>query len=103
MGVDYFTSVDPYYFARTMPEMDGIMTYCYTLDMANINPMGSTNYGRLSNVTLSCKVSDNAKTTAAGGGGNDSGYTVPQKFELVVIAVNHYIMKIANGSAHFPM
>ncbi|TDJ71944.1 hypothetical protein E2H86_25600, partial [Pseudomonas putida] len=67
------------------------------------NPMGSTNYGRLSNVTLSCKVSDNAKTTAAGGGGNGSGYTVAQKFELVVIAVNHNIMKIADGAAGFPI
>nr|ADZ72844.1 major capsid protein [Stone flounder iridovirus 724/China] len=103
MGVDYFTSVDPYYFAPSMPEMDGVMTYCYTLDMGNINPMGSTNYGRLSNVTLSCKVSDNAKTTAAGGGGNGTGYTVAQKFELVVIAVNHNIMKIADGAAGFPI
>ncbi|AKU37475.1 Major capsid protein [Scale drop disease virus] len=102
MGVDYFSYVDPYFFAPCIPKIDGVMAYCYTMNMGHVDPMGSTNFGRLSNITLSAKVTANSKTTSAASGNTD-GHKVAQKFELVVIGVNHNVARISNGSFGFPI
>ncbi|QCQ67796.1 major capsid protein [European chub iridovirus] len=103
MGVDYFTHVDPYFFAPSMPRIDGVMSYCYTLHMGSVDPMGSTNFGRLSNITLSAKVSEHSVLTSTANNSNNSGHKDDQKFELVVIGVNHNIARISNGSFGFPI
>nr|UWK01939.1 major capsid protein [Megalocytivirus sp.] len=103
MGVDYFSYVDPYYFAPCIPKIDGVMAYCYTLNMGSVDPMGSTNFGRLSNITFSAQISDVAVATSTASGNNTDGHKVAQKFELVVIGINHNVARISNGSFGFPI
>ena len=53
MPTEYFTQVAPYYGAQAVPSSDvGIHTYLYTLDLMDLNAAGSTNFGRLTNVSL---------------------------------------------------
>jgi hypothetical protein len=52
MGSDYYSLVQPYYFAPVIPEKTGYHMYSYSLDFYNLDPMGSTNYGKLTNVSL---------------------------------------------------
>lgn len=52
MGSDYYSLVEPYYFAPVIPEKTGYHMYSYSLDFYNLDPMGSTNYGKLTNVSL---------------------------------------------------
>ena len=52
MGSDYYSLVEPYYKAPTIPERTGYHMYSYSLDFFNLDPMGSTNYGKLTNVSL---------------------------------------------------
>lgn len=52
MGSDFYSLVEPYYFAPVIPEKTGYHMYSYSLDFYNLDPMGSTNYGKLTNVSL---------------------------------------------------
>lgn len=52
MGSDFYSLVQPYYFAPVIPEKTGYHMYSYSLDFYNLDPMGSTNYGKLTNVSL---------------------------------------------------
>ena len=52
MGSDYYSLVEPYYKAPRIPDLTGYHMYSYSLDFFNLDPMGSTNYGKLTNVSL---------------------------------------------------
>jgi len=52
MGSDFYSLVEPYYKAPTIPDKTGYHMYSYSLDFFNLDPMGSTNYGKLTNVSL---------------------------------------------------
>ena len=47
MGSDYFSLVNPYYHAPVIPLQTGYHMYSYSLDFIMLDPMGSTNYGKL--------------------------------------------------------
>ena len=89
MGADYFTHVCPYYNAPACPDEGGYHLYSYTLDLGNLDPMGSTNYGKLTNVSISPKPN---KAAAAAGSGR-----------LVVVAVNNNVIRISGGALGFPV
>ena len=102
MGSDYFSLVNPYYNAPNIPLETGYHAYSYSLDFICLDPMGSTNYGKLTNVSIGPNASDSAKTTAASGsGGNASSRS--QTFEFIVAAVNNNIIRISGGALGFPV
>jgi hypothetical protein len=96
MGSDYFSLIVPYYSAVAIPKETGYHVLSYTLDLVNTNPMGSTNYGKLTNVSLQFQASADA-TTAAAGGAASSGAPVAQSYEAIIMGLNHNIVRISGG------
>jgi hypothetical protein len=102
MGSDYFSLIVPYYSAVAIPKETGYHVLSYTLDLVNTNPMGSTNYGKLTNVSLQFQASADA-TTAAAGGAASSGAPVAQSYEAIIMGLNHNIVRISGGALGFPI
>lgn len=103
MGSDYYSLINPWYFAPTIPKDTGYHMYSYSLAFFDIDPLGSTNYGKLTNVSIAPRASDEAVVGAAGTGPADSGASYPQKFEFIVLAVNSNIIRISGGALGFPV
>jgi hypothetical protein len=132
MGSDFYSLVEPYYKAPTIPDKTGYHMYSYSLDFFNLDPMGSTNYGKLTNVSLyvnpsqaaveyhldpNCNNATGAVTANAGfvytsscstpalGAGlqNNVRYCEKQNYEFVVTAVNNNIVRISGGALGFPV
>jgi hypothetical protein len=95
MGSDYFSLVNPYFHAPVIPYEIGYHSYSYSLDFICLDPMGSTNYGKLTNVSIEPKPS--VDCTAAVATGVDATLT-GQKFEFIVTAVNNNIIRISGGA-----
>ena len=59
-AADYYSQVQPYYHAPAIPSdktspvfcAEGYHMYSYSLEFAALDPLGSTNYGKLTNVSL---------------------------------------------------
>jgi len=94
MGSDYFSLVNPYYNAPAIPTETGYHMYSYSLDFYSLDPMGSTNYGKLTNVSIQPVVSESAKTQTT---------DYAQKYEFVVTAVNNNVVRISGGALGFPV
>ena len=103
MGSDYFSLVQPFYGAPVVPLETGYHMYSYSLDFVSLDPMGSTNFGKLTNVSVMPVASEGAKTAAAGGGADDSGYAVAQTFEFILTCVNNNVVRISGGALGFPV
>jgi hypothetical protein len=110
MGSDYFSLIQPWYTAVSIPLETGYHLYAYTLDLINTNPMGSTNFGKLTNVSLSFTASADAVigaaatgTLAAPGPLVSQGAGLPQVYQSIVIGLNHNIVRIAGGALGFPV
>lgn len=103
MGSDYFSLVNPYFHAPVIPLDTGYHMYSYSLDFICLDPMGSTNYGKLTNVTIAPDASTGAVTGANGTGSAGSGVSYPQTYEFVVTAVNNNIIRISGGALGFPV
>jgi hypothetical protein len=105
MGSDYFSLIQPWYTAVSIPLETGYHLYSYSLDLLNTNPMGSTNYGKLTNVQLSFNPSTDAVvaaattgTVAAPGPLTSQGAPFAQTYESIIIGINHNIVRIAGGA-----
>ena len=121
MGSDYFSLVQPFYKAVSIPLETGYHMYSYSLDLVDVNPKGSTNYGKLTNVGLVITPSQNAQldggVTVGGVAGVSStatlsspdatyvslGAPIRQTFSFVLTAVNHNIVRISGGALGFPV
>ena len=116
MGSDYYSLINPYYAALRIPDSTGYHMYSYSLDFLCLDPMGSTNYGKLTNVSIvpeasTCAVLANAATGNDGHGGvpEDHACLVPfgndfrQNYEFVVTVVNNNIIRISGGALGFPV
>lgn len=99
MGSDYYSLVNPYYHAPVIPNYVGYHSYSYSLDFICLDPMGSTNYGKLTNVSIIPSASDAAIAAAASGSTNNLG----QKYQFIVTAVNNNIIRISGGALGFPV
>jgi hypothetical protein len=97
MGSDYFSLVVPYYTAVSIPRETGYHLLSYTLDLIQTNPMGSTNYGKLTNVSLQFTASADA-IAASNGENTQGGADVAQTYESIVTALNHNIIRISGGA-----
>ena len=98
MGSDYFSLVNPWFHAPTIPDIIGFHSYSYSLDFMALDPMGSTNYGKLTNVSIVPEASAAAVAAAGGGGGAGSGYDNPQTFEFIVTCINNNIIRCSGGA-----
>ena len=98
MGSDYFSLVNPYFHAPTVPDFIGYHSYSYSLDFMSLDPMGSTNYGKLTNVSIVPEASATAIAAAVGGGAVDSGYYQAQTYEFVITCVNNNIIRVSGGA-----
>ena len=86
---------DPY----ENPEMIGLHTdltkgyhmYSYALDSSGIQPSGSTNYDRLTNVSMVFQPSQAAVSSNA------------IDYAIQILAVNHNILRVDKGAAGFPL
>ena len=111
MGSDYFSLVNPWYNAPTIPSSTGYHSYSYSLDFICLDPLGSTNYGKLTNVSIVPEASADAVNAAGGsyisGGGAVSGHTTAynsgQTYQFIVTAVNNNIIRISGGALGFPV
>lgn len=115
MGSDFFSLVEPYYAAVAIPEETGYHMYSYSLDFVSLDPMGSTNYGKLTNVSIAPEASLNARDASNGSaywqfprsiypdwnGGNVAWPT--QTYEFITTVVNNNIIRISGGALGFPV
>jgi hypothetical protein len=102
MGSDYFSLVNPYYHAPAIPTSIGYHMYSYSLNFYDLDPMGSTNYGKLTNVSIVPQASP-AAIAASSGQGGQAGSNYPQSYEFVIVAVNNNIVRISGGALGFPV
>jgi triosephosphate isomerase len=72
--------------------------------------MGSTNYGKLTNVSFQFGASVDAQTSAAATGTlavpgvlATSGAPIAQIFETIILGLNHNIVRISGGALGFPI
>jgi Major capsid protein N-terminus/Large eukaryotic DNA virus major capsid protein len=95
MGSDYFSLVNPWYHAPVIPLETGYHMYSYSLDFFCLDPMGSTNYGKLTNVSIVPQASESAITASNGSGVLTDGCSAPQRFDFITTAINFNIIRIS--------
>lgn len=103
MGSDYFSLIQPYYHAPQIPLSIGYHMYSYSLAFNDLDAKGSTNYGKLSNVTVSPKASETAIAAANGLLPAGSGANWQQNFELIFMVVANNILRVSGGAVGFPV
>ena len=103
MGSDYFSLVNPWYHAPVIPTVTGYHSYSYSLDFISLDPMGSTNYGKLTNVSIVPEASAKAVSCASGGEAVGTGGKFKQTYEFIVTAVNNNIIRVSGGALGFPV
>jgi hypothetical protein len=121
MDGEYYSNLNPYYHAPNIPTARGYHSYSYALDFICLDPTGSTNYGKLSHISIipqatSLAIAANnpgagsATTlplTSAGAEGpnsaNGSGVNIRQTYEFALTAVNSNIVRISGGAIGFPI
>jgi len=107
MGSDYYSLVCPWYTAPSIPDITGFHLYSYSLDFMCLDPLGSTNYGKLTNISLRLTASADANLGAtsgtAGGGGATTLNALDNKYLFVASAINNNIIRISGGALGFPV
>jgi hypothetical protein len=93
MGSDYFSLVNPFYHSPAIPVANGYHMYSYSLKFIDVDPKGSTNYGKLTNVSIVPTASARAITQAGLG----------DTFDFIVTAVNNNIIRVSGGAVGFPV
>lgn len=106
MGSDYYSLVNPWYHAPVIPLETGYHMYSYSLDFMCLDPMGSTNFGKLTNVSVVPCASETAVETGApvvDGAARLEGAEATQTWEFVVTTVNNNIICVSGGALGFPV
>ena len=103
MGSDYFSLIQPYYSAPVIPNETGYHMYSYSLDFICLDPKGSTNYGKLTNVSIMPTLTADCVTAAGGSGAVNSGADFAQTYRMVVTVVNNNIIRVSGGALGFPV
>ena len=88
MGVDYFSLVNPWYHSPTVPDLTGYHLYSYALDLCSLDPVGSTNYGKLTNVSINATTSTTLNSAS---------------YDFIATVINHNIARISGGALGFPV
>jgi len=77
--------------------------YSYSLSFYNLDPLGSTNYGKLTNVSVVPAASAAAIIGAGGNGAAGSGQDYAQTYEFILCGLNSNIIRISGGALGFPV
>lgn len=91
MPSDYFSLIEPLHKAVSIPEETGYHMYSYSLAIKDTDPKGSTNYGKLTNTTLSLELNPAQAESKV------------QEFESIIIGNNHNICRISGGAYGHPV
>jgi hypothetical protein len=131
-GLDYYGQVQPYYHGGAAPNAGniwsplssvtkdslstggasrvGLHMYSYSLDFLCLDPMGSTNYGKLTNVSLNLVFSDAAVASHNEGwyqpmarGNSTDGNNTIQTYQFVCSSVANNIVRYSGGALGFPV
>ncbi len=102
MGSDYFSLVNPWFSSPVIPTSTGYHSYSYSLDYICLDPMGSTNYGKLTNVSIQPTASSAAITAANSGSVSNSPF-FNQIYQFVCDVVNNNIIRVSGGALGFPV
>lgn len=102
MQWDYFSQIVPYNTCEVMPNEIGYGIYSYALNMNRMDPNGSTNFSKLTSVSIQPLPSTAATIAAAGTGAATTGTDFAQTYEWVNIAQVYNIIRIADGQLTFP-
>lgn len=94
LPADYYTHIQPYYQPQAIipTHLPGIKMYSYALDFVDLDSSGSTNFGKLSNVSLITEASAAAITAADAGA----------KYQMVITCQNRNLIRVAGGALGFP-
>lgn len=107
MGSDYYSLVQPWFNAPVIPTSTGYHMYSYSLDFVCLDPKGSTNYGKLTNVSIVPEASIAARDAANGtyidASGVSQSLAQNQTYEFRVTCVNNNIIRISGGALGFPV
>lgn len=95
MSSDYFALVQPWFHWTAIPEVTGYHVYSFALDPEAMDPTGSTNFGKLTNVSLQLTPSSDADFVADSA--NAGSYYLPQKFQVYIRGLNFNIVRISGG------
>jgi len=102
LPADYYSLVEPWFKAPTIPSATGYHMYSYSLNVYDINPLGSTNFGKLTNVTLD--LASQGKTLPADSGKvTADGRTIKYTYQTIICAMNHNVIRISGGALGFPV
>jgi len=102
LPADYYSLVEPWFKAPTIPSATGYHMYSYSLNVYDINPLGSTNFGKLTNVTLD--LASQGKTLPADSGKvTADGRTITYTYQTIICALNHNVIRISGGALGFPV
>ena len=109
MQINYFTQIQQYLYSPDTVSSSyptGIYFYSYAMDGINVDPTGSTNYGRLAQVSIKPKASNyaiqsaNPVAVALEDPGTGWGNGV-QRYEFVAVGVCNNVLLIDGGSMRF--
>ena len=110
LSSDYYSMIMPYYHAVSIPTGNkvGYHMFSYALDLASVDPIGSTNFSKLTNVSFQFQLGQVAKTAvqsleAERAFNQPQGYGVPQQFNVIIIGLNHNVVRISGGALGFPV
>jgi len=100
MGSDFFSLVQPWYHFRCIPEETGYHVYSFALNPEAMDPSGSTNFGKLTNVSLQLTPSQAAVDANEPVGTDDRTL---QTFQVVIRALNFNIVRVSGGALGLPV
>jgi len=107
MGSDYFSLVQPYYHWTSIPEVTGYHSYSFAMHPESLDPSFSTNFGKLTNVSLALTPSEDAVLAAEGKYKDENGVvqidTCLQTFQLFVRGLNFNIVRVSGGALGLPV
>ncbi len=104
MGSDYYSLMTAWYQPGvSIPVETGYHLYSYSLNLMDVDPQGSTNYGKLTNVSVAPTASPEAILGASGAGSVVSGMNYPQTYEFVITAISNNVIRVSGGALGFPV
>ncbi len=116
MGSDYYSLIQPWYQPNAViPTQTGFHMYSYSLDFLCTDPKGSTNYGKLTNISiLPVATASAVSANTTGPTTQTSTLALPsltmlppawiggnwwlQTYQFVTVAVNNNVIRISGGS-----
>jgi len=96
MGSDYFSLVQQFYHWDVIPEDTGYHSYSFAIKPTSMDPTGSTNFGKLTNVSLQLTPTQDAVDQ------NESAQN-KQVYQLFIRALNFNIVRVSGGALGLPV